>query len=149
MKWISSRIVYLLVSCLHKNEIILEHSSFSISSSLKNEVGFLKHSLRFWFQACIKMKPCSEQSSHSMSSSLKNEIAADHHVRFWPSCQFFSEQSSHSMSCSLKNEIALDHHVSFPWAKFPFYVKLVKKWNSTWPSCQFFLRKVPILCQAR
>ena len=28
----------------------LEHSSFSISSSLKNEVGFLKHSLPFGFK---------------------------------------------------------------------------------------------------
>ena len=48
-KWISSSIVYLVVSRLHKNETIPEHSSFSISSSLKNEVGFLEHNLPFGF----------------------------------------------------------------------------------------------------
>ena len=59
-----------------------EHSSFSMSSLLKNEIDLLKYSLRFWFQACIKMKPCFEQSSHSMSSSLQNEIVLDHHANF-------------------------------------------------------------------
>src|SRR5229473_1389993 len=99
MKWISSSIVYLLVSSLHKNEIIPKHSSFSISSSLKNEVGFLKHSLPFGFKL-HKNEIIPKQSSHSVSSSLKNETDAP-------------KQSSHSMSSSLKNEIAPDHHVSF------------------------------------
>ena len=64
MKQVSSSIVYLLVSRLHKNETILEHSSLSMSSSLKNEIDVLKHSY-FMFQACVKMKQVTLSSVYS------------------------------------------------------------------------------------
>ena len=46
------------VSSSLKNETdAYEKSSYSMLSSLKNEMDLLKHSLPFWFQACIKVKP--------------------------------------------------------------------------------------------
>ena len=74
MKWISSSIVYLLVSSLHKIEIIFEQSSHSMSILLKNETDASEQSSHSMSSSLKNETDAFEQSSHSMSSSLKNEM---------------------------------------------------------------------------
>ena len=53
--------------------IFPEQSSYSMSSSLKNEMDLLKHSLPFGFKM-HKNEIILEHSSFSTSISLKNEV---------------------------------------------------------------------------
>jgi hypothetical protein len=91
---------------------VIEHSSFSVSSLLKNETKYYEHSSLFVSRSLKNETDTHEHSSLSVSISLKNEIDTHDH-------------SSLSMSRSLKNEtqpppidssiqLNLVHEPSFP-----------------------------------